>query len=379
MKKILLPVIKQLEANLSGANLIQVVIGPRQVGKTTSVLQFLEAYSHPSIYESATKTFANGQSWLVEVWERARREATLLVIDEIQKIENWSEIVKKLWDEERRRAKPIKCVLLGSSSLEIQRGLTESLTGRFQLLRMHHWNLQESSAAAGLGLEEYLMRGGYPGSYAMSDRRSWAEYLKHSIVDTVIEKDILQQHTVKSPALFRQAFELLMSYPAQEISYTKLLGQLQNKGNTELVKHYISLYEGAFLVRALSKYSESPLRLRSSSPKILPLCPAFYFLTILADYSAEERGRAFEVAVGMQLVRTGHDLFYWREKNDEVDFVLKVGRRVYAIEAKSGRRRTGNGISAFLAHFPSAKTVFVTPENYQSFEADPMKFLEAVS
>lgn len=373
-----LPVLEQLEENLNKTDLLQVIQGPRQVGKTTSVLQFLKGYPGPSLYESADKVFSNGQDWLREIWQKARENSSLLVIDEIQKIENWSEVVKKLWDEERRRKKPIKCILLGSSSLSIQRGLSESLTGRFQMIRMHHWNFNESHQAYNLSFEDYLKRGGYPGSYQFNKTLEWADYVKHSIVETVIEKDILQDNTVKSPALFRQAFEILMSYPAQEISYTKLLGQLQNKGNTDLVKHYIKLFEGAFLVRALPKYSSNQIKIRATSPKILPLCPAFYFLTILADYSQEERGRAFEVIVGMQLVRTGHDLYYWREKNHEVDFVLKVGRTVYAIEVKSGRRRSPSGLEAFLKLYPKAKAVIINPDNYQNFEKNPLHFLENV-
>jgi predicted AAA+ superfamily ATPase len=371
-----LPVLEQLKINLAKTELLQVILGPRQVGKTTSVLHFLKGYPASSIYESADKVFSNGQDWLREIWQKARENSSLLVIDEIQKIENWSEVVKKLWDEERRRKNPIKCILLGSSSLSIQRGLSESLTGRFQLIRMHHWNFSESRSAYDLSFEDYLRRGGYPGSYQMNETSEWANYVKQSIITTVIEKDILQENTVKSPALFRQAFEILMSYPAQEISYTKLLGQLQNKGNTDLVKHYIHLYEGAYLVKTLPKFSANQIKIRASSPKILPLCPAFYFLTILGDYSQEERGRAFEVIVGMQLVRTGYDLSYWREKNNEVDFVLKVGRAIYAIEVKSGRRRSANGIEAFLKLYPKARAVIITPDNYLNFEKHPLQFLE---
>jgi predicted AAA+ superfamily ATPase len=266
---------------------------------------------------------------------------------------------------------------LGSSSLEIQRGLTESLTGRFQLTKANHWNFLESSEAYALSFEEYLKFGGYPGSYSlMKDEENWAQYVQNSIVSSVIEKDILLNHTVRSPALFKQAFEILISYPAQEISYTKILGQLQNKGNTDLIKHYIHLFEGAFLIRPLEKYAPKAVKVKSSSPKILPLCPAFYYISLLSKYSSEEKGRVFELIVGAQLHRTGLELYYWREGKEEVDYVVKQGKTIWVIEVKSGRKKNSKGLEAFITKNPSACSVIITQENYQEFEKSPLTFLK---
>lgn len=362
----------------SDLGLLMVVLGPRQVGKTTTILKYLEEYHrHNSIYVSADAVFNSGAQWLIEQWTRAVLEKKLLVIDEIQKCENWSETIKMLYDKSKKEKKLVQCILLGSSSLQIQKGLSESLTGRFRLIRVYHWNFAESKLGYGLSFEQYLKIGGYPGSYVFKGS-DWESYLKHSIVSTVIEKDILQYQNVKSPALFKQAFEILCSYPAQEISYTKLLGQLQDKGNVELVKYYLQLYEGAFLFKTLEKYSEKTVLTKASSPKILPMAPALYYLGILDDYSAEEKGRVFELLVGAQLVRTEEKVFYWRNGNDEVDFVVKRGRRVWAIEVKSGRKKTSKGLVAFCKQFPSAKTVVITPQNYFEFETNPMAFLEQV-
>jgi uncharacterized protein len=384
MKKLIkLPFINELESNLEASpQFIQVLLGPRQVGKTTTTLHFLEHdYQRPFIYVSADNVIAAGRNWLMEHWQEARFKKATLVIDEIQKVDNWAEVVKALWDEEKRRVDPIRCVLLGSSSLDIQRGLTESLTGRFQLIRAHHWNYSESSSGYGISFEEFLRYGGYPGSYPLiSEARlsSWSDYLNSSIISTVIEKDILSNQTVKSPALFKQAFQILCAYPAQEISYTKLLGQLQDKGNTDLIKYYISLYEGAFLMQALEKFSAKPFKRKSSSPKIVPLCPALFQLSILAPLDQEERGRVFEMIVGAQLIRTGHQVYYWREGNHEVDFVLKKGKLILAVEVKSGRKKSGSGMDKFLTSFPGSKGMFITPENYIAFERDPMGLIESV-
>jgi predicted AAA+ superfamily ATPase len=371
----------------SGNGLIQVLIGPRQVGKTTSVLDLIKRrYKNESHYVSADKVFNSDTQWLREQWRIATSKKHILFIDEIQKIENWAEAIKALFDENRRSGKKVRCVLLGSSSLDIQKGLTESLTGRFQQIRAHHWNLHESRIGYNLDFEGFLHFGGYPGSYPVLPKKtasphssentnSWAEYVRHSIIETVVEKDILQYQNVKSPALFRQAFEILISYPAQEISYTKLLGQIQDRGNVELIKNYIRLYEGAFLLRALEKFSNKKIKTKSSSPKILPLAPCLYQLAIRDSYSSEERGRAFELLIGSQLVRTGEDLYYWREGQHEVDFVLKRGRKIWAIEVKSGRKRTNKGMDKFKSLFPEARLVTITTDDYETFEKDPMLFL----
>lgn len=369
--------INKLEESLSAkTNLIQVLIGPRQVGKTTSVTHFFETqYSHQYIYESADQVFNSNFQWLQTLWQKALEKNLILIIDEIQKCENWAENIKKLWDETKIKKKKIQCVLLGSSSLEIQKGLTESLTGRFQLIRAFHWNYEESNRAYKLMFEDYLKFGGYPGSYTFIGSKNWIDYVKNSIISTVIEKDILQYQKVKSPSLFKQAFEILISYPAQEISYTKILGQIQDKGNVDLVKYYISLFEGAFLLKALEKYSEKTIKIKSSSPKILPLAPCLYFLNIQDEYSSEEKGRVFELLVGSQLIKTGHPLYYWREGNAEVDFILKKGRTIFAIEVKSGRKKSSKGLEEFKTRFKNVKSIFITFENYFDFEKDPEAFL----
>lgn len=383
MKKLIkLPFIDDLARNLSERrSFIQVLLGPRQVGKTTSVLHFLDYdFKDKYLYVSADKVLNSDHEWLRENWQKARATESLLVIDEIQKIEQWAETIKSLWDEEKRRKIPIKCLLLGSSSLDIQRGLSESLTGRFQLIQAHHWNFSESLEGYGLSFDEYLKYGGYPGSYELrSNEEQWISYLRNSILSTVIEKDILLNNTVKSPALFKQAFDIIMSYPAQEISYTKLLGQIQEKGNTDLVKHYLRLYEGAYLLRVLDKYSGKAIKTRTSSPKILPLCPAMYFMEILDEYGSTEKGHVLELMVGAQLNRTGLPLYYWREGHNEVDYVLTKGRAIWAIEVKSGRRKSTKGLETFKTRYPTSRSVFISMDSYQEFEKNPLAYLERVS
>jgi len=369
MKTIELPFVGKLEEALAvpGKRYIQVLVGPRQVGKTTGIRQLLERRPSESYtYCSADGILPRPADWLRKQWIEARSTSkALLVVDEVQKVENWSAVVKEFWDAQVAAASAMDLVLLGSGSLTIQRGLAESLAGRYRLHRVFHWSWEESEDACGLDMERYLLFGGYPGSYPLiSNPVNWLGYIRESIVEAVIGKDILFDARVKSPALFRQCFEIICSYPAQEISYTKLLGQLQERGNTDLVKHYLELFEGAFLVKQLFKYSGKKLLRRSSSPKLMPLCPALYSVGLDAQLNDEERGRAFELAVGAALLRRPGRLFYWREGSAEVDFVYEYGKTVVAVEVKSGRKKSARGLSAFQARFPHAKSVIVTPENF---------------
>jgi len=367
-KLIELPFLQALRKNLSRRHpLIQVVIGPRQVGKTTGIQLFLSRSSSPYHYASADGPITKGADWLFEQWKlaEAKSQNVILVVDEVQKIERWSEALKQLWDEKKSRK--FKVIVLGSSSLTIQKGLSESLAGRFQLHKVWPWSFSESKKAYGLSFQQYLVFCGYPGSYPLiSDRSGWLSYVKESIVDAVIGKDILSQARVKSPALFRQCFDIICSYPAQEVSYTKLLGQLQDKGNVDLVKYYIELFEGAFLVKPLFKFSKRPVLHRSSSPKLLPLCPALYSATVDADLGPEEEGRAFEIIVGMALLRKPGRLFYWRDRQAEVDYVYQYGKRQIAIEVKSNAKKTAKGLKKFEENFPDSETVIVTPDQYES-------------
>jgi predicted AAA+ superfamily ATPase len=370
--------VRQLEQRLGEVDaLIQVLVGPRQVGKTTGVRQMLARFSGRHHYANADDQWLSDRTWLLAQWQQALLlgDGSLLVIDEIQKIANWSETIKALWDQQPHR---LRVVLLGSSSLQIQTGLTESLAGRFELTRIHHWRFSELQAAFGYDLARYLQYGGYPGAVAFEqDWDRWYAYLKDAIVEAVIGKDILQNRKVAKPALFRQAFEIMCRYPAQEISYNKLLGQLQDSGNTDLVKYYLELYAGAFLIFSLDKYATKGWLTRTSSPKILPACPALHTMTTgphaMAD--PDHRGRVFELAVGAELRQLPGELFYWREKNAEVDFVYRHQNQLYAIQVKSGRQKSTKGLAAFSQQFGKARPVIVTPDNFAVLSADPAKFL----
>lgn len=354
---------------------LHVVAGPRQVGKSTLVQQVTDELSLPVRYASADEPTLRGVDWISQQWEAARLEAAgeagaVLVLDEIQKIPSWSETVKRLWDEDTRKKRPLKVVLLGSAPLLITQGLTESLAGRFETLSLPHWSYAEMRDAFDFTLEEYLYFGGYPGAAPLiRDPLRWSRYIADSLIETSIARDVLLLTRVDKPALLRRLFELACRYSGQILSYTKMLGQLQDVGNTTTLAHYLDLLAGAGMVCGLQKYAGDAARSRGSSPKLQVLNTAL--MTVTAAVSPEEarsdrefRGRLIESAVGAHLANAAAagecEVFYWRERGQEVDFVAKARSTLTAIEVKSGRAPQAHpGTAAFAAAFKVKRTLLV--------------------
>ena len=354
---------------------LHVVAGPRQVGKSTLVQQVTDELSLPVRYASADEPTLRGADWISQQWEVARLEASgeagaVLVLDEIQKIPSWSETVKRLWDEDTRKKRPLKVVLLGSAPLLMAQGLTESLAGRFETLRLPHWSYAEMREAFGFTLDEYLYFGGYPGAAPLiRDPVRWARYIADSLIETSIARDVLLLTRVDKPALLRRLFELACRYSGQILSYTKMLGQLQDAGNTTTLAHYLDLLAGAGMVCGLPKYAGDAARSRGSSPKLQVLNTAL--MTVTTGISPEEarsdrefRGRLIESAVGAHLANAAAvgecEVYYWRERGQEVDFVVKACSRLTAIEVKSGRAPQAHpGTAAFAAVFKVKRTLLV--------------------
>lgn len=365
----------RLSARLrSERSFIQVVMGPRQVGKTTSVLAVLRELPFESHYASADSPTTQSVAWLAQQWEAARALAAdahaALVIDEVQKIPRWSEQVKALWDEDTRSGTDVRVVLLGSSPMLMQTGLSETLAGRFEVLRWTHWLFGECRDAFGWDLETFLYFGGYPGATQLSDDVDrWRAYVVDSLIETTLSRDVLLMTRVDKPALLRQLFSLAVEYSGQVLSYNKMLGQLLDAGNTTTLSHYLTLLEGAGLVAGLPKYAGSAVRRRGSSPKLQVMNTAL--MTALSGRTPAEalgdpawRGRLVESAVGAALLAqtagTASRVGYWREGSREVDFVVETDTDVFAIEVKSGRIPiVHDGIEALMKVQPKTRPVLV--------------------
>lgn len=357
---------------------IQSLSGARQVGKTTLALQAAERSRLPYHFASADEpTLRAGEGWIFSQWEEARRLAeksrrkgALLLLDEVQKIPQWSVTVKGLWDEDTRKKRLLKVVLLGSAPLLMGRGLAESLAGRFETMHLPHWSFPEMKRAFGWNLQQYLFYGAYPGAAPLIKKpMRWSRYIKDSLIETTISRDVLLLSRVDKPALLRRLFETGCSYSGQILSYRKIAGQLNDKGNVTTLAHYLDLLKGTGTLAGLQKYTGSIAASRRSIPKIqvfnTALISAQSGITRREAFADKQAlGRLIESAVGAHLLNSAAsgacELFYWRNNNHEVDFVLRKGRKLAAIEVKSGRTPASfPGLDAFNQTFRPSKVLVV--------------------
>jgi len=367
---------------------IQVVMGARQVGKSTVVRQVLKDIDLPYQFFSADNIPATKQSWISDCWDAVRSikksnnyKSMILVIDEIQKISNWSEAVKKEWDSDTFNDCNIKVLLLGSSRVLLEKGLSESLAGRFEEIRMSHWSYLEMKECFDFSLEQYIYYGGYPGAASLiHDNDRFSQYIQSAIIDATINKDILMDTPINKPALLRQTFELGASYSGELLSLNKMLGSLQDAGNTVTLAGYINLLNESGLLCGLQKFSIDNARRKASIPKLQVYNNA---LKMVYNPSSFEQslldrklwGRIFESGIGAYLVSQAFthrfEVYYWRERNDEVDFILRKNNSLIAIEVKSNAEKKTSGLDKFRQQF-SPKSAFIvgdggiSPEEFLS-------------
>lgn len=355
--------------------LMQVVVGSRQTGKSTMIAQALRKADVRNHFVSADDAIIPSEQWLRTEWQQARNEAMrdsspmVLIVDEVQKIPSWPRVVKSLYDADQRTMSPLKVILSGSSSLLLHKGLEDSLMGRYELIRSPHWSLAECTEAFGFTLDDYLYYGGYPGAarFAGDDLR-WGSYMRDAIIEPTISQDVLALEDVRKPALMRALFRLGATYSAQELSYTKMLGQLQDAGNTVTLAHYLDLLSKAGMICGLDKYSDKELVRRKSSPRLM-----VYDTSLISAVSPKGRdrllgepdirGRIVESSVGARLLARsadeGFEVMWWREGVQEVDFVLRKGSALTAVEVKSGAESGQSGMGTFLARHPDARRIVV--------------------
>ena len=354
---------------------IQVVMGARQIGKSTVVKQVLQDLDMPYRLFSADNVPATNNAWISDCWAAARSlkesrgwESVVLVIDEIQKIANWSEAVKKEWDDDTFHGRNIKVLLLGSSRVLLEKGLSESLAGRFEEIRMSHWHYREMQECFGFSLDQYMFYGGYPGAATLiGDEDRFGQYIQSAIIEATINKDILMDTPISKPALLRQTFELGAAYSGELLSLNKMLGSLQDAGNTVTLAGYINLLDESGLLCGLQKFSIDMARRRASIPKLqvynnalkMVYSPLTFEQAIL---DRKSWGRIFESAIGAYLVNQAFvhrfEVFYWRERDDEVDFVLRKKGAVVAIEVKSNAEKRTEGLDKFRKLF-HPQTAFI--------------------
>jgi predicted AAA+ superfamily ATPase len=384
---------KRLEENRS---FIQVLTGPRQAGKTTIAQQLTQELKIPCHFSSADYE-AGSQVWIDQQWEIARikskereDEPFILILDEVQKISDWSRMIKAQWDKDTNDGRDIRLLILGSSRLLLQQGLTESLTGRFEIVPITHWTFSEMKTAFGMEPEEYVWFGGYPGAMPLiNDEYRWKDYIRNAFIETTLSKDILQMKRIDKPALLRQLFEIGCRYSGQVLSLSKMLGQLQDAGNTVTLSNYLLLLDQAGMLTGLQKFGSALIRQKASSPKFQVYNNALITSQMQIGFNSVIKipgdwGRLVESAIGAHLINSAikskFQVLYWRDRNDEVDFVLRKGSHTIAIEVKTGNYRKSGGMNAFRNKFKPDRILLVSSDGMtwkEFLESDPAKFFEA--
>lgn len=360
---------------LEKRGLIQILTGPRQTGKSTAIKQAFEGLTLPT--HSVSADFGD-TSWLRTEWQQARnlakaKDETLLIIDEVQKIDGWSDTVKELWDEDSRDNIPLKVLLSGSSSLLLKRGTEDSLMGRFEMLFSPQWTFSECRDAFGYTLDEFIFFGGYPRAASfIHDENRWERFMRDSIIEPTISQDVLALAPIKKPSLMRALFSLGVQFSAQELSYNKMLGQLQNAGNTTTLAEYLDLLSKAGMLSGLQKFETRKTSSRKSSPRLMAHDSGLQsaMLGLQKDVlkrTKTEWGHLTETTVGAYLINRGKEegfeVFWWREGNYEVDFILQKGIQITAIEVKSGRIKNTDGMQHFLTKRPKAHRIVIGSPN----------------
>ena len=378
---------------------IQIIVGPRQVGKTTAARQIAEQWRGAKHYAAADMPLPPGPEWVEAQWFHAKRlqttggHKTLLILDEVQKVRGWHEALKALWDSQTyEETADLVVLLLGSSALLLAKGMSESLAGRFLLHRCLHWTYSECRTSFGWSLEQWVFFGGYPGAAALAnDEATWRSYIVDSLIETVLVRDVLALQTVAKPTLLRHLFTLSAQFPAHLLSYNKMLGQLQDAGNTTTLAHYLRLLETAFLVSGLERYSAGKARTKGTSPKLIlwnnALVSALNLRSLeQALHDSSWWGWLVENAVGAHFLNHLQSLtyrvFYWRERGKEVDFVICAADKVYAIEVKSGRPHRTQGLESFMKRYPSATPLLIGTGGLsfeEFFSMNPIELFQTIN
>jgi predicted AAA+ superfamily ATPase len=367
---------------LEPRHFIQIITGPRQVGKTTLIKQLIGELSTPVTYLSADNISNPNGDWIDLQWDIQRtklqtsgNKESILIFDEIQKISNWSEVIKKQWDKDSFENRNIKLILLGSSQMLLQKGISESLAGRFELIPMVQWSYSEMNEAFGFTELEYLWFGGYPGGAILrNDESRWKEYILNSLIEPTLYKDILLTTRIDKPALLRKLFELGCSYSGQIVTYKKILGQLDDAGNTTTLSHYLSLLDLGGLLSGIEKYSKEKIRQRASSPKWQVRDNAL--LSVMSGKTFEQVknvpavfGRFVESAIGSHLLNSKKvnktNLYYWREGDKEVDYIIEYDNKIISIEVKSSVNKSSKGIYEFKKRYNPHKSLIIEKDGLQ--------------
>lgn len=355
---------------------IQLVTGPRQVGKTTLLLDLAAQYGEAAMYTAADAPEAGVPGYWDRFWagaeSRAERGTTIVLLDEIHLLPDWASSLKASWDRFRRRHLPIHIVATGSSGLRVTQGSRESLAGRFERIVFAHWSAAALASTFNVptaeAVRQSVLFGTYPGAWDLArDEARWRAYIRDAIIEPAIGRDVLALGQVRRPGLLRQVFAVAVGSPAEIVSLQKIQGQLGDRGALETVAHYLELLRDAYLVAGLEKFTRRAVRRRAAPSKLVTLNNALLSATHPNGppdpaRDAARFGAWIENACLASAINQGQRVTYWREEPLEVDAVVEGSWGAWAIEIKTGRfdRRDLTGLFEFCRRHPAFRPLVVT-------------------
>lgn len=361
---------------------LQLLTGPRQVGKTTLLLELCKPLGDGAYYVAADDPQAGLPGFWERIWAEAERRTStgpgVIFIDEVQHVADWAARIKAQYDRLKRKKIPLHIVVTGSSALRLGTGSRESLAGRFERLVLTHWSASALKETFGFSSSDATLTavqlGSYPGALQFrGDTSRWRAYVRDSIIEPAIGRDVLALGVVRRPALLRQIFAVAVASPAQIVSLQKLQGQLQDRGALETVAHYLALLEEAYLVASLQKFAQHEHRRRSAPPKLVVLNNAM--LSAMHPEGAPEQsheparfGLWVENACLAFAWNAGQRVTYWREEPLEVDCVTEGNWGRWAIEIKTGIVESTHlkGLLEFCRRNPQFRPLVVTAPGQES-------------
>lgn len=360
---------------------IQILTGPRQVGKTTLLLDLARSTKIASRYLALDAPEASIPGWWDRQWELilqvAGEKKVLLLLDEVQFLPDWTRVVKSAVDQIYRMKIPVHIIATGSSALKVGAGAKETMAGRFERLAICHWAPSDIQKAFRLTPKEavtrYLRFGGFPGGMNLiSDLQRWRAYIRDSIMEPAIGRDLIHAEKIRKPSLFRQVFGICTKYPSEIVSLGKIGGALLEEGTLDTISQYLEILQEAYLVAPIRKFSRKEIRRRASPPKLIPLSNAFLAASgheNLPTHQSDPQawGRWVETACIAFLINSGLTVHYWREEPFEVDVVVENADGEWAIEIKSGAFSGGDlrGLFEFCKKFPSFTPIVICENEHQ--------------
>lgn len=347
---------------------IQILTGPRQVGKTTLLLGLQKGWQERALYAAADGPEASLPDWWTLLWQKARtlaiqKGSAVLLLDEIQYVTDWSRRLKHEADRLQQDQTPLHVVVSGSSALHLGKGARETMAGRFERLRLFHWPASELNQRLGIPLQDaprlLVTHGSYPGALLQRhDEDRYRQYVLDSIIEPAIGRDMALMESIRKPAMLRQLFAVAIGHPSEIISLQKLQGSLSESGSLVTVAHYLRLLEDSCLVAAVPKFSRHIVRQRAAPPKLVPLNNALLgSVTVKApdqELDPIRWGRWVENACMALAWNSGQQVCYWRQEPHEVDLICDGSWGKWAIEVKTGNytARDLSGLMEFLRRYP---------------------------